>query len=384
MRRLLSLVSLVALAGCGPLTPPAPDSGAGGGGGGGALGGGGGQTGGGGGSVGGGGGAATGGGGGSATGGGGGSTDAGAPDAGFGPLTWSSVSISSTSSTNIIGLGGVTGDVWALQESGTLFRSQSGPFLPQFTVQYGGKALYVAGGTVVIAQTRRLLTCTSGCTQETDFSPFELLNSGQNYNLFGEALCGRGPSDIVAIVSDTSNQAQLFRWDGSTWTRTDSNLGVRYPRACWFDGAGTLFVVGEGAVIRYEQGSATPEPLPTSTTVYYGGADVAGTQYVVGPNHFIARRTGTTWTQVPLGTSSPSTLWTIGGLGPDEVFAFGYYHSTAKNGFTWNGSAWRPAGELLPGFLTQSQARVMLVTGPNELYVGGSSSTAPLVARGRR
>lgn len=398
----------MALVGCGPLTPPGSDGGTGGGsgggggassgGGGGAVtgggsGGGGGSTGGGGGVVGGGGGSTGGGGGstgggGGSTGGGGGSTGGGggSTDAGVAPLTWSSISISgSTSSTPILGLSGAANDVWALQESGALFRSTGGAFQLQTTFQYGGKSLYASGGTVALVQTRRLLTCTSGCTQATDYVPFELLDSGKNYNLFGEAICGRGPSDVVAIVTDTSNVAQLFRWNGSLWTRESTDLGMRYPRGCWFDGAGVLYVVGEGMVVRYDSGAATPETLPGQAyTVYYGGADLAGEQYVVGPSHYIARRGSGSWSQIAVNTSSPSTLWAVGGLSATEAFAFGYYHSTVGNGFVWNGTSWRSAGNLLPGFGQQSQARVLFVTGPGELYVGGASSTSPLIARGRR
>jgi hypothetical protein len=393
MRRIAYLGLVVALVGCGPLTPPGGDAGVGGGSGGGATGGGGGATGGGGGSTGGGGGSTGGGGGstgggggatgggGGATGGGGGSTDAGLP-----PLTWSSISISgSTSSTPILGLSGAAGNVWALQESGALFRSTGAAFQLVTSFQYGGKGLYVSGSTVVVMQTRRLLTCTSGCTQATDYAPLELLDSGKNYNLFGETVCGRGPSDITAIVSDTNNVAQLFRWDGSTWTRESSDLGVRYPRACWYDGAGVLYVVGEAKVVRYDQGAATPETLPgQGLTVYYGGADIGGEQYVVGPSHYIARRNGGTWQQFSVSTSSPGTLWVVGGLSATEAFAFGYYHSTAGNGFTWNGSTWRNSGDLLPGFGSQSLARTLFVTGPGELYVGGASSSGPVIARGRR
>jgi hypothetical protein len=307
-------------------------------------------------------------------------------DAGVSPLQWSSIGVAGTgSSSAIVGLGGVTGDVWALQESGALLRSQNGPFELKVAFTGGGKALFVSGGTVVVALNRALRVCTSGCIAESDFDSLSLLDSGRGYNLTSEALCGRGPSDVVAIVSDTGNQAQLFEWKGAGWTRVSSSLGVRYPRACWFDVSGVLYVVGEAKVVRFEQGAATPEPLPgQALTVYPGGAHVEGNAYVVGPSHFIARRVAGTWEQVSLQTSSGTTLWAVGGLRADEVFAFGGYHSTARNGFRWNGTSWSVTGDLLPGFGPQSVAKVLHVTGPNEFYVGGGSSSAPLIARARR
>ena len=360
---------------CGPLSPPRPDGGNGGGGGflfGGGTGGG---TGGGsgGGAMGGGGGAV--GGGGGATGGGGGV---------LAPLSWSSMTISgATSASYIVGISGTATDLWAVQDTGYIFHSTGGAFSLVTPIQYGAKDLYAAGGTVVIIQTRSLRTCTSNCTTETAFADFDLLAGP--YNLFGEAVCGNGPNDITAIVSDTSNQAQVFHWDGNMWTRTNSNLGVRYPRDCWFDSTGALNVVGEDFVVHSESGASSNQPLTASPSlsIYYGGEGVGGTSWVVGPSSFISRRTGSTWTQLP--QSNATTLFTVGGLSENEVYALGFWHSTAGNGFKWNGTSFTPMGaNALPNTGSGSSIRTMLVTAPNELYIAGSNNTGPIILRGRR
>ena len=310
--------------------------------------------------------------GGGSTGGGGGAV---------GPLTWANVSIGGvTSSSYITSISGTPTDVWAAQDTGYVFHSTGGAFSLQFPIQYGVKELYANGGTVVIVQTRSIRTCTSSCTTETAYTDFSLLNG--TFNLFGEAACGRGPNDITVIVSDTQNMAQVFHWDGTSWTRTNSNLGIAYPRACWFDEGGVLYVAGQDEVARSDSGATTIETLSNNLSTYYGGASIAGTQWVVGQSGYVGRRNGTTWTKV--AGPSTSILWAIGGLAENEMYGFGYWDSSAGNGVKWNGSVLSAAGNLLPGTGSQSTIHTMLVTGPNEIYAAGNNQSGPIIVRGRR
>ncbi len=287
-----------------------------------------------------------------------------------------------TSTSYIVGISGSATDLWAVQDTGFIFHSTGAGFNLVGPIQYGAKALYAVGGTVVIIQTRSIRTCTADCTTgETAFADFDLLAG--SYNLFGEAVCGREANDITAIVSDSNSMAQVFHWDGSTWTRTNPNLGIRYPRACWFDSTGGLNVAGEDGVVRSESGATTNQPLSSNFAIYYDGADFNGTSWVVGPNHYVARRTGSTWTQLPQTTMS--SLYTVGGLSENEVYALGYFHSTVGNGFKWNGTALTPLGiNTLPNTGQQSAIRSMVVTAPNEIYLGGSNNSGPIIIRGRR
>lgn len=285
-----------------------------------------------------------------------------------------------TSTSYIIGISGTATDLWAVQDTGYLFHSTGGAFALQTPIQYGAKALYASGGTVVIMQTRAIRTCTANCTSEAAFATFDLL--GGSFNLFGEAVCGRGPNDITAVVSDTTSMAQLFHWDGVSWTRTNANLGVQYPNACWYDAAGGLNVVGQDVVVRTDMGATTTETLSTNSSAYNGGIEVGGTSWVVGANHYVARRSGSTWTPFPVTTSS--TLYAVGGLSENEVYALGYYATTVGNGFKWNGTTLTPLGNILPNTGMQSAIRSMIVTAPNELYLGGSNTSGPIIIRGRR
>ncbi|MFZ5439523.1 MAG: hypothetical protein ACOZQL_05925 [Myxococcota bacterium] len=374
----LTAVICASLFACGPLSSPG-DAGATGGG----------SATGGGFATGGGGGSATGGGGGSATGGGGGATGGGGGLPA--PLTWSSVGLADApSGSHIVGLSGAANDLWAVQDYNSgVFHSTGGGFTRLFSLQDGAVGLYASGGTVVILQGRAIRTCTppAPCTQESDFARLDLLNSAMSWNLFGEAVCGRGPTQIAAIVSNTQSLAELFEWNGTSWTRTNGNLGVANPSRCWYGDDGALYVSGEDGLVHYDQGAATPIVLTTDGTGFNGGMTVAGTSWVAGWKEHVARGTGTSFTPVtPLNGSGMQVLYAAGGLRADEVFFFGYYVSSNAqgNGFRWDGATLRPVGDLLPGFGQGSTVRLLHVTGPNELYVAGGDGTRPLVARARR
>lgn len=371
MRRALFALGFI-LSACGPLGPNV-DGGMGGGGfafGGGTTTGGGASS-----------------GGGSATGGGGANTGGGTP---LTPLTWNLMGVSGATSTSyVIGLSGDEGDLWAVQDTGGLFHATTGAFQKQFAFQYGAIDLFASGGTVVMIQTRTIRTCTAPapCTQDADFQTLDLLNSGMNWNLFGEALCGTSANHIAAVVSDTNSIGQLFEWDGTQWTRTLANLGLTNPHACWFDPQGRLFISGEDGAVMVDQGAATPITLSANGSAYYRGMTVAGTNWLVGVNDLVARGQGATLTPVvPLGGAQMQMLRAAGGLDANEVFAVGYWVSTNAigSGFKWDGTSLKPLGATaIIGFGSGSTVRVIHRVG-SSLYFGGGDSNAPLITRARR
>ncbi len=283
-----------------------------------------------------------------------------------------------TGSGPILGLGGVAGDLWALQDNGNLYHSTGGAFALQDTFTGGVKALHVVGNTIVVVQYRSIQWCTANCTATSAFTGIDLIS----LQLDGEAACGKNATTFAVIVSDVNSMAQLYEWNGAGFTRTNQSLGVRYPRACWYDASGALNISGENKIIQYDQGAATPQVITTNATTFMGGFDLEGTSWTVGQNGAVARRTGSAWS--PFTTSSTGTLWTVGGLRADEIFAFGYFQSSVGNGYKWNGTALVPTGDLLPNGGSMSLFRSMLITSPTELYVGGQNASGPVVVRGRR
>lgn len=371
MPRVAVALSVCAFVACGPLSPPNTDAGAGGGG---AVGGG---------SGGGAGGGAVGGGGGGALGGGtgGGMQDAGTPDAGLGAFQFGQVLINgTTSSSAIVGLGGVAGDVWALQESGDLLHSSGGPFSSLFKFTGGGRDLYVNGSTVVVALWRALRVCTANCTSEAAFSDFDLVSLG----LDAFAVCGRG-TDVYAITEDTMYGGGLYQFSTGQWMSVGA-LPIRYPRSCWVDDAGVLWVTGGGGVVRYDGQSATYEALtPQDTSLtFYGGASVGGETWAAGAGQRIARRGSGGWTVEQHPPTGTTTLNAIGGV-PDAVFALGSVtQGTAVRYLTWDGGTWTEHRDALPGLPGFGAGNVVLPISERELYLGGVNDTAPWIVRGTR
>lgn len=361
MRRVAVFLFASAVAACGPLSPPKSDAGAGGGsGGGGAIGGG----------------AGGGGTGGGSTGGGGGSVDAGLGSFQFGQVLISGT----TSSSGIVGMGGVAGDVWALQESGDLLHSSGGPFTALFKFSGGGRELYVQGSTVVVALWRALRVCTANCTSETAFSDFDLVSLG----LDAFAVCGRG-ADIYAITEDTMYGGGLYQYSTGQWMSVGA-LPIRYPRSCWVDDANVLWVTGGGGVVRYDGQSATYESLTQDTSLtFYGGASIGGETWAVGAGQRIGRRgTGGGWTVDEHPQSGTTTLNAIGGV-PDAVFAIGSVtQGTAVRYLEWDGGTWTEHQDALPGLPGFGAGNVVLPISDREIYLGGLNDTAPWIARGTR
>jgi len=233
----------------------------------------------------------------------------------------------------------------------------------------------------VVVRYRAILFCTMGtaCTSESMFTSIDLVPLG----LDGEAACARNASTLAVVVSDTGSMGQLYEWNGTTFTRTQTSLGVRYPRSCWYDTAGRLHVAGENKIVVYEQSAALPETLVNSGSVTFsGGFSDQTASWAVGTSGNVHRRVGSAW--APLVTNTTNTMSAVGGPTPDEIYVFGFWGPAYGNGFKWNGSTLTGTGNLLPSATSQSSMRVIRVTGPNELYVGGGTPSGPLIFRGRR
>ncbi len=284
-----------------------------------------------------------------------------------------------TGSGPIIGLGGVVGDVWALKDNGELFRSTGGAFSLQDTFSGGVRGLAVSDDAIVVVKFRGVMHCPRGtCTALADYTEFNLVSLG----LDSHAACVGPAGRLVFIASDTSSMARYFERDGGTWVDQGA-VGLRYPRSCWFGSDGSLVISGEEKLVRVSEGAATPEQItaPSSGITFHGGAEVGGVSLVAGSGGKVAVRDGG-WELLP--TVSTNTLFAVGGLRGDELFALGSFQSSAGNGYVWNGASLRTVGALLPGLTTSSVVRSIHPAGPNELYVGGETGTGPVLLRGRR
>lgn len=402
MKRVL-LVSLAALAGCGPITPIKSDGGAGGPGGGSAggfvLAGG--QTGGG---------STTGGGssggsvsGGSAAGGSsrgstaGGSVGGGSAGGGLGPFTWTSVSALPAPSTGVTARAVTArpGEAY-LAIGSSLYRSTGAAFdeVAGFALS-GMNDIWVTpmGKVFAVSNSPSSRICTA--TDCSMGSNFVMQLTGETFDYF-DGLCGAGES-VFAIGNGNNSQAILFEFNGTGWTKVSNDLGFRGAKKCVVDPAGGVFVLGPTFVVRYEGGGFSQENVALNGQLPAEWLDLAfsfgagGDGMLVGRNdpnqstssyRFARRNTGGgAWTVLPspmMGT----LLNSVANIGVGEFIAAGNPGGTAPRFMQWNGTMWVASTNQPPSsLLTVSDAAS---ASDREVYLVGSGGSGYVVIRGRR
>jgi len=374
MRRLAVLVVLGVFA-CGPLSPPKADAGSGGGGG--ATGGGmgtGGGTGGGGSDGGTGGGVGTGGG----LGGGGGGEDAGPSDAGSRDFSFSQVAVSSSSTAPILGVGGVSGALWALQQSGRLLRSSGGGLSEAFAFTGNGVGLVVQGMQVVVALARELRVCTAQCEREASYDSFDLSARGE----FAEAVCASAMRSW-AVTSNAQNDARVYRRDGTQWTSLGA-VPLRYPAGCWEDATGALWIAGQGGVVRFD-GTGSFIAVGGPQVLYWSGVSYGTETFVVGAAATIGRLVD--GGVVDVSQHPPGATFALAAVGgpSDAPFALGVVQgSTQPRYLRWDGSSWLGVSTSLPALVGSGSVNVVHTTSPNEVYFAGANDVGAWMVRGTR
>lgn len=326
--------------------------------------------------------AATGGG----TGGTGGSGGSGGAGGGTGMLRFAGLAVQTTTGDYIVGIGGRSGEVYAVSDVSQLFRSTGGTFteIPNTGFMGTGKGVYVApDGAVFPVSQRQLGSCLTNCTAGTSYT---FQPTATSFDV--EAVCGRSSSDVYAIIEDVSFNAQLYKWSGTMWMNIVNNLGVKYPRACVVLSDGTVAVAGERAVAFHLNGVTTVEtagsvpPLTTAEaqTQQWYGIGLAGSKlWVSGYARRVSVRNGVDTWETTLGGGSFATAWAIGGTSEKEVL----FGGSAASGITvrrFDGTMWRD----VPALPTITSVRSMFVAGPNEIYFGGTDGTNPAIDKAFR
>jgi photosystem II stability/assembly factor-like uncharacterized protein len=184
----------------------------------------------------------------------------------------------------------------------------------------------------------------------------------------------RAPSDVWTVggALGSGGDALMLRYDGSSWQRitvgTDATLWWVFPRA-----AASVWAVGEGGTILHWDGTALdpasvpPAPLTTATLYgVWGAADddlwaVGGDPDVSG---VILRRDGGGWHDVTPAAST-GAYFKVWGAASDDVFICGQGGVILH----WDGAALTPQASGL-------DARTSLLTiagrAPDDVYaVGG-------------
>lgn len=284
-------------------------------------------------------------------------------------MRWSIIALQAIGASPVRELAGRAGDVWALEEGGQLHHSTGGAFTPVKTLEFGARGLFVTPGLVYALTETSVWKCSGDCADGGVFA-----RSVISSPLTADAMCGLDSTHVAYLVSGTNGVAQLYELQGGAWVKTHADLGVKDATSCWYETSGVLWVAGTGWVVRIENGAATPEPLSSSGTSYSGG--IAGDRVWVVGNHSAQWWDGAQWH--PLAVSGGLTV--VGGPTPDEVYLLG---DNATNQF-WNGTDVVPLTTLNALFSITGRVRSILVTGPNEVWIGGAGSSSSIVVRGTR
>lgn len=405
-------LALLALSACGPITPIRPDAGATGGGtsstGGGFVFAGGSSGGGfvtaggsvvGGGSTGGG---STGGGstaGGSTAGGssGGGSAAGGAAGGSLGQFTWVSLSIIPTPSpSGSAAVAARTGEAW-LAISPSLYRSTGAAFNQVTGVTLSSvRDVWVTpmGKVFVVSASPNSMICTAAdCSVGANFIAQQ---SGGSSDYF-DGLCGSGEA-VYAIGNGSNNQAILFEFNGTGWTKISDDLGFQGAKRCIVGPSGEIYVLGKTFAIRYESGGFSQEnvdlmgqsPAEWNDFAFTFGAGVEA--FMVGGQgqggsvvsyRFARRNTaGGGWTAMPIPMMGTS-LNAVVRLGANEYLAAGSNGGgTTPKFLQWNGTAWIAASQ--PPNALAGVTRASSTSDREVFLVGPASAGGYVVVRGRR
>ena len=135
--------------------------------------------------------------------------------------------------------------------------------------------------------------------------------------------------DIVSLWAPTTSLAyavnslgDVYRWDGTTWTRSASasQFNTRFA-AVHGVAADAVTAVGSGGVIAQFDGATwTADPSGTTANLTDVWMHTRDTAWVVGTQGTALRRTGSTWTSTT--TSTTATLRAVSGDGR-QAFAVG-------------------------------------------------------------
>jgi hypothetical protein len=168
----------------------------------------------------------------------------------------------------------------------------------------------------------------AACGGGTSEQPWTVVAQDQPSSLL--SVWGTSDKDIYVVGGDRGDGTGpiVDHYDGTSWTKLDT--GVRNVNLWWVFGFenGPVFMSGSnGTILRYENGTFTTLPTP-STLIVFGmwGASpndlwAVGGQF--GGGGFAWRFDGTTWTpstDVPMAISSQGTIWKVGGRSASDIW----------------------------------------------------------------
>ena len=307
--------------------------------------------------------------------GGGGAGGSGGAGGGMMMLRYAALAVPTMNGAYMAGISGRSGEIYAVSDSNGLFRSTGGGFTEiTGTGLTSGRGVWVApDGAVFPVSQRQLGSCMSNCSTAASYTLQPVVNVDV------QAVCGVSSSNVFAVTEDINDNAQLWQWNGSTWTNTVLNLSVRFPRACTVLSDGTVAVAGTKSVAFHLNGlttveeAATVPPLTTSeqTGHQWYGLGLAGSKlWAIGFLRRVSVRNAPNSWLTTTFVNAASAGYVIGGPSENEVYAGAGNRENTVTLRRFNGSMWTNMPELP----TVISIRSMFVAGPNEIYFGGGDS----------
>lgn len=328
---------------------------------------------------------------------GGGSTAGGSAGGSLGAFSWVSLSIIPTpSASGAAAVAARSGEAW-LAISPSLYRSTGAAFNQVSGVTLSSvRDIWVTpmGKVFVVSASPNSMICTA--TDCSVGSNFVSQVSGGSSDYF-DGLCGAGEA-VYAIGNGNNNQAILFEFNGTGWTKISNDLGFNGAKRCVVGPSGEVYVLGKTFAIRYESGGFSQENVDLMGQDAAEWNDFAFTfgtgveAFMVGGlgqggavvSYRFARRNaaGGGWTAMPIPMMG-SSLNAVVRLGPNEYLAAGSNGGGATPKFLqWSGTAWVPASQPPNALATVS--RGSSVNDREVFLVGSASAGGYAVVRGRR
>lgn len=272
-------------------------------------------------------------------------TDAGSSDAGDRPILWGTMAGANNRYLHDVH-GSAPNNVYAVGDLGQIHRFDGA----QWTVVYQDNSnlslhgIWVAPtGEVFAAGEGMIVSCTSGCTQPSDF-----VRTSANATLYG--VCGLSAQQVYAsgVAGNPGVYGALWQRSGGTWSAVSTNNGTFYNTKCWVAPDGAVFAAAQSKAVRFKSASFVAEPVDYTG---WSASDIAnqffedvwgdGTSvFAVGSRRRIIGRNPATgnWSFV-FNPNGVNTFLTVAGPGPGEAFAAGRF-ITGQQLALWRGTGW--------------------------------------------
>ena len=180
------------------------------------------------------------------------------------------------------------------------------------------------------------------------------------------------PTDVYTV----GEQGSIWHYDGTTMTPMTSGTD-RTLYGVWGTSDDDLWAVGgkpgsDGVLLHKDTSGWTVQPAPVPFAAYF---KVWGTSssdvFVCGEGGTVIHFDGHTWTSQPTGEPASTTLFTVAGRSPTDVYAVGGFgHPVALH---YDGTAWSPVSDPTLG-TASSLAGVAVDTDGTVVMVGASGT----------